>query len=410
MFRCTALATALALFAASGAADEPKPGTAPTGAVVPKLPDGVTIEKLNDPKEAVRVADLLDKQYPASQPESVRMLVAMLRGTGVSGGGWFGPAQTKYDWKWLAGRHDLDEKAKGIAMKAFQGSPALFDKLDRDGDGEIKPGDLDWSDRNPYAMQLGLASRLFRRLDGDSDGKVTREELDKFYKMAGDGKDHLVPEDVRRALVPRGGFLPGDAPKMDVLVKGFFAGEIGSFSEGPKLGDAAPDFTLKTADGKESVSFKKLTGSKPVVLLFGNFTCGPFRGLYPEVDAVYRRFKDDANFLMVYVREAHPTDGWAMASNDRAGVAFKQPTTTAERAEICEAFRKRLKPGIPVVVDDITDPVNTAYSGNPVRLYVIDSKGKVAYKAGRGPFGYKPGEMEQALVMAILESQPQTEK
>ena len=29
----------------------------------------------------------------------------------------------------------------------------------------------------------------------------------------------------------------------------------------------------------------------------------------------------------------------------------------------------------------------------------------MAYKGGRGPFGFKPGEMEQALVMALLEHQ-----
>ena len=34
---------------------------------------------------------------------------------------------------------------------------------------------------------------------------------------------------------------------------------------------------------------------------------------------------------------------------------------------------------------------------------VIDAKGKIAYKAGRGPFGFRVGEMEQALVMALLE-------
>ena len=32
------------------------------------------------------------------------------------------------------------------------------------------------------------------------------------------------------------------------------------------------------------------------------------------------RYRDRATFLMVYVREAHPTDGWQMESNDRVGV------------------------------------------------------------------------------------------
>jgi hypothetical protein len=61
---------------------------------------------------------------------------------------------------------------------------------------------------------------------------------------------------------------------------------------------------------------------------------------------------------------------------------------------------------MPVVVDEINDPVGHAYSGMPARLYVIDRAGKVAYKSGRGPFGFRPGELEQALVMALLEQLP----
>jgi hypothetical protein len=41
----------------------------------------------------------------------------------------------------------------------------------------------------------------------------------------------------------------------------------------------------------------------------------------------------------------------------------------------------------------------------PARLYLIDADGKVAYKSGRGPFGFKPGELEQALVMSLLDQQ-----
>ncbi|HEY8506607.1 MAG TPA: deiodinase-like protein, partial [Gemmataceae bacterium] len=54
-------------------------------------------------------------------------------------------------------------------------------------------------------------------------------------------------------------------------------------------------------------------------------------------------------------------------------------------------------------VDDLNDRVGHLYSGMPDRLYLIDRQGKVAYKGGRGPFGFIPGELEQALVMLLLE-------
>ncbi len=164
------------------------------------------------------------------------------------------------------------------------------------------------------------------------------------------------------------------------------------------------DFTLKTVDGNDTIQLSKLIGPKPVVLIFGNFTCGPFRSFYPDVELVYQRFKGKAHFVMVYVREAHPTDGWKMESNAKVGIAVKQPIELGERVKVCDQFCKKLKPTMPVVVDEINDKVGNSYSGMPARMYVIDPKGKVAYKTGRGPFGFKVGEMEQALVMCLLES------
>lgn len=108
-------------------------------------------------------------------------------------------------------------------------------------------------------------------------------------------------------------------------------------------------------------------------------------------------------FLAVYMREAHPTDGWRMTSNDRAGVVVAQPTTLADRTTVAAQCCTALKMSMPLVVDELDDRVGHAYSGMPDRLYIIDRDGKVAYKGGRGPFEFKPGEMEQSLVMLLLE-------
>jgi hypothetical protein len=84
-------------------------------------------------------------------------------------------------------------------------------------------------------------------------------------------------------------------------------------------------------------------------------------------------------------------------------VAVAQPATWEERSAVAEQCSAKLKPNMPMLIDDLDDTVGNAWSGMPARLYVIDTAGKVAYKSGRGPFGFKPEEMEQALLMTLLE-------
>lgn len=92
-----------------------------------------------------------------------------------------------------------------------------------------------------------------------------------------------------------------------------------------------------------------------------------------------------------------------MSSNDQAGISINQPRDLAERCSVAGKCSKTLEITMPLVVDEIDDRVGHAFSGMPDRLYVIDRDGNVAYKGGRGPFGYKPGEMEQSLIMLLLE-------
>jgi hypothetical protein len=92
-----------------------------------------------------------------------------------------------------------------------------------------------------------------------------------------------------------------------------------------------------------------------------------------------------------------------MASNDRAGIAVAQPRTAGERTAVAVQCCAALKMTMPLVVDDLDDRVGHAYSGMPDRLYVVGRDGRVIYKGGRGPFGFKPDEMEQALILHLLD-------
>lgn len=120
---------------------------------------------------------------------------------------------------------------------------------------------------------------------------------------------------------------------------------------------------------------------------------------------MHRRYGDRAEFVAIYVREAHPGDGaWPGPFKSEAGDAINQPTEIDQRLEVACECSKTLQISMPLLVDTIDDRVGRAYSGMPDRLYVIDRDGKVVYKGGRGPFGFKPAEMEQSLVMLLLDS------
>jgi len=236
----------------------------------------VDAKVLADPKAAEAAAALLESAYQGqTPPEGVRMLIAILRGSRMGPGeGWFGPAQTRYNWTWLAKRCGVDPAKGAISRKQFPGPDAWFARLDRDKDGRITPDDLDWSEHSPYMQIARMVDRLFGKLNAAGDGRLTKDELLQFFDKAAQGKDHLTPDDFRDALL-RGVFArpkPTDIPSQAVLLRGLFSGELGSMHEGPKLNDPAPDFTLKTADGKETVQLAKRIGPKPIVLVFGSFT------------------------------------------------------------------------------------------------------------------------------------------
>ena len=291
--------------------------------------------------------------------------------------------------------------------KEFPGSDADFARLDRDHDGALAETDFDFS---PHALTPAPGAMLFMRADTDGNGKVTRQELEALFKKWDSGdQGFLSLSDLQEAFTmpaarPAGAGA-GSGPSKETLVRGLFHQEIGSLQPGPALGDSVPDFTLKTNDAKGEVTLSKLVGPKPVVLVFGNFTCGPFRSQAGNVEKLYRIYKDRATFVMVYVREAHPTDGWSMESNDHVGISLSQPRTYDERVAVAQTCGKSLGLGFPMLVDTIDDAVGAQYSGMPSRLYLIDHDRKVAYKSGRGPFGFKPAELEHSLVLLLEEEE-----
>ena len=207
--------------------------------------------------------------------EFLRMWDAIISGQPpIAGFGWFGPSQTRYTWDRLKAR-DKDRNGR-ITADEFGAPSDLFAALDRDGDGAIAGDDLDWSDNSTYARQMGMAQQLLRRADADGSRKLSKEEWDRLFEELARGKPALETEDLRRFLYPpppKGGPPPGSGmPPKEILLFGLLTGEIGSGAEGPILNTSAPNFTLKSPDGKTTITLSSFKGKKPVALIFGSFT------------------------------------------------------------------------------------------------------------------------------------------
>ena len=117
---------------------------------------------------------------------------------------------------------------------------------------------------------------------------------------------------------------------------------------------------------------------------------------------IYHRFRDDVEFFVVYVQEAHPTDGWQVESNVQEGVLFCQHRSSAEREAVAQSCSIDLQIGLPVIIEDMDNAVDEAYGAAPERLYLVDVDGRVAYHGGAGPHFFDLDEWEQAIETCIL--------
>jgi hypothetical protein len=115
------------------------------------------------------------------------------------------------------------------------------------------------------------------------------------------------------------------------------------------------------------------------------------------LEELHRQYRTRVAFFVVYIKEAHPEDGWVLGRNRRADVRVQDPATDEHRAEVAQTCVVRMRIGMPVLVDGIDNAVASAYGGWPDRLYLVGRDGRIAFQGGQGPFGFKPPDLEAAI-------------
>ncbi|MBT5047800.1 MAG: hypothetical protein HOM58_04800 [Rhodospirillaceae bacterium] len=116
-----------------------------------------------------------------------------------------------------------------------------------------------------------------------------------------------------------------------------------------------------------------------------------------RLNDIYEAHKDNFEFFLIYVREAHPSDGWQTPQNLYEEVIFEAPTNEDERAEVGNACQIALDLKYPMLIDSIDDDVENKYVASPIRLYVIDGEGIITYVGDEGPRGFDPDSWEDAI-------------
>jgi len=136
-----------------------------------------------------------------------------------------------------------------VTLKALD---SWFKGLDSNADGKLAQAEL-------TCVSDTWARLAVRRLDRDNDRALSKSEFVEAYGVADADKSGTlsVKELAAPTMRRRGG-----------------RGGGGGRARGnpPAVGEVAPDFTLKSLDGKTTHTLSSYKGKKPVALIFGSYT------------------------------------------------------------------------------------------------------------------------------------------
>ncbi len=126
---------------------------------------------------------------------------------------------------------------------------------------------------------------------------------------------------------------------------------------------------------------------------------------------MYTAYNKDIEFLVVYIKEAHALDGSMPKGGLDGAPLVEEPLELEERREVAKTCLGALDMSpMTMVIDGMDDAVSTRWQGFPDRLYLVDGAGKVAYAGGKGPRGFDPDLLEDAmrvlLELPALEREP----
>jgi hypothetical protein len=116
-----------------------------------------------------------------------------------------------------------------------------------------------------------------------------------------------------------------------------------------------------------------------------------------RLNELYETYRDLAQFFVIYIREAHPAQGWQVPNNIIENIIVYEPQTDEQRTEVAGTCQLDLGLKLPMLIDSIENDIEQKYVGLPMRQFLINKDGKIAYAGEKGPFGWDDQEFEKVL-------------
>jgi thiol-disulfide isomerase/thioredoxin len=133
-------------------------------------------------------------------------------------------------------------------------------------------------------------------------------------------------------------------------------------------GDRVPAFELITTRGERLVN-DDLFGDKPVLFVFGSMTCPMTASSAPSVQELYEEFGERVDFIMMYVREAHPGENYAQAES------------MDDKISSATALQKFYGIDWTVAADTLDGNLHRAFDPKPNAAYLVSSNGEILFRS-----------------------------
>jgi len=135
-----------------------------------------------------------------------------------------------------------------------------------------------------------------------------------------------------------------------------------------KPGETFPSFELETTSGIR-LDNQSVFGNKPVLFIFGSMTCPMTASSAPSVQELYEEFGEQVDFIMLYVREAHP------------GENYTQAETIKEKLDHAQALKNFYGIEWTVAADNIDGDLHRALDPKPNSAFLVNSEGIILFRS-----------------------------